>query len=73
MDKLEADAGVQGTFLDELVMHEVLSEIRDIAQRDAQHPHRHAVLLEGLKTPGPCPAHRAQVQRQKDDVAARLL
>ena len=45
----------------------------DIAQRDAEHPHRHAVLLEGLKAPGPCPAHRAQVQRQKDDVAARLL
>ena len=34
VDKLEADAGAQGTFLDELVMHEVLSEIRDIAQRD---------------------------------------
>ena len=34
MDKLEANAASQGTFLDELVMHEVLSEIRDIAQRD---------------------------------------
>lgn len=34
VDKLEAQAGAQGTFLDELVMHEVLSEVRDIAQRD---------------------------------------
>ena len=34
VDKLEAQAGEKGTFLDELVMHEVLSEIRDIAQRD---------------------------------------
>ena len=33
-DKLEAQAGAQGTFLDELVMHEMLSELRDIAQRD---------------------------------------
>ena len=33
VDKLEAQAGEKGTFLDELVMHEVLSEIKDIAQR----------------------------------------
>ena len=33
VDKLEADAGERGAFLDELVMHEVLSEIKDIAQR----------------------------------------
>lgn len=34
VDKLEAQAGARGAFLDELVMHEVLSELRDIAQRD---------------------------------------
>ena len=34
MDKVEAEAGAQGTFLDEIVMHEVLSEIKEIAQRD---------------------------------------
>ncbi len=33
VDKLETEAGRQGTFLDEIVMHEVLSEVRDIAQR----------------------------------------
>ena len=33
VDKLERDAGERGTFLDEIVMHEVLSELRDIAQR----------------------------------------
>lgn len=33
VDKLETEAGKQGAFLDELVMHEVLSELRDIAQR----------------------------------------
>jgi len=33
VDKLEAEAGAQGAFLDELVMHEVLSELRDIAHR----------------------------------------
>ena len=34
-DKLERPEGQEkGAFLDELVMHEVLSEIRDIAQRD---------------------------------------
>ena len=32
-DKLEARGGEKGAFLDELVMHEVLSEIKDIAQR----------------------------------------
>ena len=32
-DKLEREAGARGTFLDELVMHEVLSELRDIAKR----------------------------------------
>lgn len=34
VDKLEAAAGEKGTFLDEIIMHEVLSELRDIAQRD---------------------------------------
>lgn len=36
VDKLEAEAGAggQGAFLDELVMHEVLSELKEIAQRD---------------------------------------
>lgn len=33
VDKLETEAGVQGAFLDEMVMHEVLSEVRDIARR----------------------------------------
>ena len=33
VDKLEHDAGEKGAFLDELVMHEVLSELRDIAAR----------------------------------------
>lgn len=33
VDKLKAEAGEKGTFLDELVMHEVLSEIKEIAQR----------------------------------------
>lgn len=33
LDKLEADAGQRGTFLDEIIMHEVLSELKDIAQR----------------------------------------
>lgn len=33
VDKLEAKAGEKGTFLDELVMHEVLSELKEIAQR----------------------------------------
>lgn len=33
VDKLEQDAGEKGAFLDELVMHEVLSELRDIAAR----------------------------------------
>lgn len=33
VDKLDTEAGAQGAFLDELVMHEVLSELRDIAQR----------------------------------------
>jgi len=33
LDKLETEAGRQGAFLDEIVMHEVLSELRDIAQR----------------------------------------
>lgn len=33
VDKLEEDAGEKGAFLDEIVMHEVLSEIKDIAQR----------------------------------------
>lgn len=33
VDKLGAEAGEKGSFLDELVMHEVLSEIKEIAQR----------------------------------------
>lgn len=33
IDKLEASAGAKGAFLDDVIMHEVLSEIRDIAQR----------------------------------------
>lgn len=33
VDKLEAAAGEKGTFLDEVIMQEVLSELRDIAQR----------------------------------------
>lgn len=35
VDKLESDAGSQGTFLDELVMHEILSELRDMARQGA--------------------------------------
>ena len=34
VDKLERDAGEKGAFLDELVMHEVLSELKEIAPRD---------------------------------------
>ena len=34
VDKLERDTGEKGAFLDELVMHEVLSELKEIAQRD---------------------------------------
>lgn len=33
VDKLEAAAGEKGTFLDGLIMEEVLAELRDIAQR----------------------------------------
>ena len=33
VDKLEAAAGEKGTFLDEIIMHEILSEQRDSAQR----------------------------------------
>ena len=33
VDKLEAAAGEKGTCLDEIIMHEILSELRDIAQR----------------------------------------
>ena len=33
VDKLEEAEGARGSFLDELVMHEVLSEIKDIAAR----------------------------------------
>lgn len=33
VDKLQAAAGEKGTFLDEIIMHEILSELRDIAQR----------------------------------------
>lgn len=34
VDKVNEESEEKGMFLDELVMHEVLSEIRDIAQRD---------------------------------------
>ena len=34
VDKLESEAGEKGAFLDEIVMHEVLSELKEIAQRD---------------------------------------
>lgn len=33
MDKLETEGPQRGSFLDEVVMHEVLEELRDIAQR----------------------------------------
>ena len=33
VDKLETEGEEQGAFLDEIVMHEVLSELKDIAQR----------------------------------------
>ena len=33
-DKLRSDDGARGSFLDELVMHEVLSELKEIAARD---------------------------------------
>ena len=34
VDKLDEQREDKGTFLDEIVMHEVLSELKDIAQRD---------------------------------------
>ena len=34
VDKYEAAAGAQGTFLNDLVMEEILGELKDIAQRD---------------------------------------
>ena len=37
VDKLEAASGEKGAFLDELVMQEVLSELKEIAQRDGIH------------------------------------
>ncbi len=33
LDKLEAAAGAEGTFLDEIIMEEILAELRDIAAR----------------------------------------
>jgi len=33
-DKLEGETEQRGTFLDELVMHEILSELKEIGQRD---------------------------------------
>lgn len=33
VDKLEQDSGEKGAFLDELIMHEILSEVREIASR----------------------------------------
>lgn len=34
VDELESEAGAQGTFLNDLVMEEILEELRDIAQRN---------------------------------------
>ncbi len=34
LDKVEVEKEERGTFLDEIIMHEVLSELKDIAQRD---------------------------------------
>ncbi len=34
VDVLESEAGAQGTFLNDLVMEEILEELKDIAQRD---------------------------------------
>lgn len=34
VDVLESEAGAQGTFLNDLVMEEILEELRDIGQRD---------------------------------------
>lgn len=34
VDKLEEESAEHGTFLDEVVMHEILSELKEIAQRD---------------------------------------
>jgi hypothetical protein len=34
VDVLESEAGAQGTFLNDLVMEEILGELKDIAQRD---------------------------------------
>ena len=34
LDCCYVEAGERGTFLDEVIMHEVLSELKDIAQRD---------------------------------------
>lgn len=34
VDRMEGDAAAQGTFLNDLVMEEILGEIRDIGQRD---------------------------------------
>ena len=34
VDKLDPNGGEKGSFLDEFVMHEVLSELKEIAQRD---------------------------------------
>lgn len=33
VDKLNAATGAEGTFIDDLIMHEVLSEVKEIAQR----------------------------------------
>ena len=33
LDRLETASGERGAFLDEIIMHEVLSELKDIAQR----------------------------------------
>ena len=33
VDKLERESGEKGAFLDDIVMHEILSELKDIAQR----------------------------------------
>ena len=44
VDKLEASAGAEGTFLDDIIMHEVLSELRDIAQRGGACPRSRSAI-----------------------------
>ncbi|MFR4559876.1 MAG: hypothetical protein ACLT5P_00755 [Flavonifractor plautii] len=55
VDKLEAASGEKGAFLDELVMQEVLSELKEIAQRTASPLH---LRLPPLEAPGQFQLHR---------------